>query len=266
MADLSGARHKLTRAQRHIRDFHAEGMQWLSTEVASSPTAVAKRFEASDSDPTVGRFVHYVSDLPEAPTTLSLILGDALTNLRAVLDYIAWQLAVRPPDERKVQFPITDDLRAFGGTIARQIPNIDPTHRTIVERYQPYRWPAVARDIHPFRLLNRLVGHDKHRELRMVGAFSQKMKASMNFPVDTTNFEAFDVQYDSTPYTFSPGTELLVIHGRIIDPDLAPQVKVKWTDAVVGLHVAGERVTADEVLRRIERMVTSVLDEFERIL
>jgi hypothetical protein len=72
-------------------------MEWLTATVPRDKPPVVQRFEPSDHDPAEGVVIYSVADLglPLAPVDLSLVFGDALTNYRAVLDYIAWQRCPR---------------------------------------------------------------------------------------------------------------------------------------------------------------------------
>lgn len=74
-------------------------MEWLGSEaVLNAKPPVKQRFDPDPNNPGTGTFVYKAAALHDVkpPTDLALILGDALTNYRATLDYIAWQFAVAP--------------------------------------------------------------------------------------------------------------------------------------------------------------------------
>ncbi len=99
-----------------------------------------------------------------------LLLGDFLTNLRASLDHLAWNLVLAnngEPDEHTA-FPIkVKEPRAKGS--GEPVPlrisgGIAPDAMTIVESAQPYeRRDGGDPATHPLWFLDRLVGVDKHR-------------------------------------------------------------------------------------------------------
>src|SRR4051812_18603330 len=120
---LDGARLKIVRAQEHLDSLKAEIEMYLHEqphEVYSRPqtypynsrrgAAYAAYYSAS--------IQHVLPALIPGvpPLRLSTIIGDCVTNARAALDYIVWELAQRffdPPfdltngnDRRIVAFPI----------------------------------------------------------------------------------------------------------------------------------------------------------------
>jgi len=104
-----------------------------------------------------------------------LIIGDIVTNLRASLDHIAWELAMlhiretggrklTPSQSRLVQFPLYDEPDDFmaksrGG---RALKFVLPRARSEIERFQPYNrrnWPELKL-LGDLKLLSNA---DKHR-------------------------------------------------------------------------------------------------------
>ena len=71
----------MTRAQHHLNEFHADGMDWLGREATQLPPPITKRFEPMGAKPDRGRFVYYVTEPQiDPPASLSLIIGDAITS------------------------------------------------------------------------------------------------------------------------------------------------------------------------------------------
>lgn len=265
MIDLSGAFAKLARAKHHADDFNAQGFQWLASTLPHDKPPVTKRFEPSEEDPAEGVVTYSIlPDIgtPDPPIELSLIFGDALTNYRAVLDYLAVQLAVNPPKIDDVKFPLTNDRNHFTRTVANRIPGIDPTHRAILERYQPYQHGSQAGS-HPLRLLNRLVNHDKHRALRLMAASNMQIKAQV--PGDFPNFEVYRTEGRNIPFDFEADTDVLRIYGRLRDPSQDLDVQVYWHDATYGVRLVDEPHQADVVLTMADRMVSDLLNEFAAV-
>ena len=108
------------------------------------------------------------------------MLGDTVYNIRACLNYLAWDLvragAEAKPQRRKgVEFPIYTDRERFDRAIQTALPGIRQEHRTIVEKHQPYHvppgvviTPSVASPpvsgprSHPLAILQTLSNSDKH--------------------------------------------------------------------------------------------------------
>jgi len=104
-----------------------------------------------------------------------LIIGDIVTNLRASLDHIAWELAMlhirqtggkklTPSQARTVQFPLYDDPSAMTDRRrgVRALQYVLPQAHTEIKHFQPYNrrnWP----ELRLLRDLELLSNADKHR-------------------------------------------------------------------------------------------------------
>lgn len=155
---LDGARLKVVRAQQHLDSLRIEIRRYLEH---NKPDGWAEKY--SDTG-----IVMHPSKRPEIPLELSTIIGDCVTNARAALDYIVWQLATRhfdPPltakDRSWVSWPIyeTDTIERYvskiNGFANRKMPadairEIKQTHHQNAG-YESLWW------------LNTLANEDKHR-------------------------------------------------------------------------------------------------------
>jgi hypothetical protein len=158
---LDGARLKIIRAQEHLDAFKAESRAFLDTHPYDFESEVygdhwwLRPFLKSD-----------------PPLRLSMILGDCVTNARAALDYIVWELACKyfvPPvdlrdrnDRRITAFPIAGHSasdKGFNDRINRlanrQVPAGALTEITNAQ-------PDISGNMALFGL-HELVNHDKHR-------------------------------------------------------------------------------------------------------
>jgi len=157
---------RLDRALYHLESFKAERAAWRE----ESPHRYWTEFDAES-----GKKVIWAQVLKPPPTSLSLIAGDCIHNLRASLDNLAFELALagtEGPLSRKVEgasgFPIfhkdpTKDpnlgpLRRFKGMIE----GIDERAKTIIEGLQPYHRANGFRSDRLWQL-NALENIDKHR-------------------------------------------------------------------------------------------------------
>jgi len=93
-----GAAAKLGRADQHIHDLNRAVSAYLNQR----PFKLVRRF-----DPEAGKLSLSVkTDIP-VPAEISLILGDAIHNLRAVLDFTYFAIISRyTANEKNIQFPI----------------------------------------------------------------------------------------------------------------------------------------------------------------
>jgi hypothetical protein len=109
----------------------------------------------------------------EPPAAISCIIGDCVTNLRASLDYIAWEVANKNPprpltdrEKRDITFPTCPDAASFNSSRPVSVlRNVAPAGAVQeMEQVQPYQTG--------FEVLGHLadlVRVDKHRTL-LVGA------------------------------------------------------------------------------------------------
>lgn len=112
--------------------------------------------------------------MPRLSPEWSAIVGDILTNLRAALDHLAWQLLILDGQEpgRSTSFPFALDP-ANAIIKPRDWKKGDPglrrrDLREEVERLQPYE---LAGQDGLLWWINELCNTDKHRELLIVGLF-----------------------------------------------------------------------------------------------
>jgi hypothetical protein len=165
MADpLEAARLKLDRAKEHLQAFDNESGDWLEqTDFC--------RFDFEDD----GDQRWYTVDLGvfTPPTRLSAILGDCLQNLRASLDYLAWELVIanRKAPTNKTAFPIYREppkaVKRGGQFRPNCLTGVDPRAMAEIERLQPY-YGGKNPDTDLLWFVNALANTDKHRTINVV--------------------------------------------------------------------------------------------------
>jgi len=132
----------------------------------------------------------YQPDSPEtqrALTELSLIYADLLGNLRATLDYLAWQLVLAAGNTPKDQtgFPAAKNRSNFGSLRADKLSGIKGKWVDLIESLQPYN----AQNLHDnmFFILDHNNNIAKHRAIHLA-IFSMKtskerpLKFNMSHP------------------------------------------------------------------------------------
>ncbi len=174
--DLAGVRAKLQRARAHIEAFNMAMRAFFETD----PTAV--RMERDTQTNVVAIYWGLRS---KPPLNLATVAGDAIQNMRAALDYLAWELVLASggnPSEA-TQFPIHTSMFNHKGN-RRQVtvkPGIDPAAERAIERLQPYNRTHDPH-AHPLAMLRKLANHDKHRQLTFLAARSAETKVVMIDP------------------------------------------------------------------------------------
>jgi hypothetical protein len=165
---LDGARLKVVRAQKHLESFNEEAWRYINTEPHQ---VIAKR---EGNIVTVECLI-----TAELDPSLACIVGDFVTNLRAALDYVIWELFIRfgpttLTDGQKggIAFPIVAsgnaDFSKPNGKAAKLsgLCGIPAPAISVIESVQPYHAGYEA-----LGTLNLLVNRDKHRMLLLCGVF-----------------------------------------------------------------------------------------------
>lgn len=167
---LDDIRWKLWRAKEHVQAVHDTAHAFLKSDFYR---LVLYQDES-------GRLAAKVGELKRVPPVLSVLIGDAVHNLRSALDNLAFLIA-KPTtrgEERDVQFPLVNVPREFQGTCRKRLPNADPAVVAEVERLQPYHsrtWPETALLWQLIKMSN----WDKHRALISAAAFLEASRLNI---------------------------------------------------------------------------------------
>jgi|SRR5579862_582209 len=158
MPSLEGAYRKLGRAKQHSDELWTIILGFLKQHAYGGFTEDRNGYVVTIKVP----------DVPSVPPEVSLLLGDAIQNMRAALDYLVFQLAkLDDPGvdhERTTMFPVFSKRKDFRDRGAWRIKMLTPQHRARIESLQPYNRGNRA-DRHPLARLVDLSDHDKHRLL-----------------------------------------------------------------------------------------------------
>lgn len=167
---LDGARLKLNRATEHLKEIKVGVLAYVDTK----PHETILEIKGNKTTFTQGSLI--------APGgKFSLVAGDCLTNIRAALDYVMWELAsaysgrMLDPDRDRPHFPIyrVDDngFRDWLAEIQRKY-TISTEALDALREVQPFN-PGFE----PLMTLRTLVNRDKHRLLLLTGCFAQTLLA-----------------------------------------------------------------------------------------
>ncbi len=157
------ARLKIERAAHHITDLQREIQAFL----ASKPFKFVTR-----EDPHTGAATHFTKAEKPIPETFSLIIGDAVHNMRSALDHLMFSiLADKVPIEAtaEIQFPFARSESALPSTLKlRKVHLAGDKVVAEITALKPY--PSTDANSPNFlHSLHRLDNTDKHRLILTVG-------------------------------------------------------------------------------------------------
>ncbi|MGO9530227.1 MAG: hypothetical protein ACLP3B_03515 [Syntrophobacteraceae bacterium] len=158
---------KIERAKKHISDLESE----VKTFFDSKPYKVGTK-----RDPQVGKLIYYIVRANTVPDCIAAIAGDAIHNLRSVLDHIGQHLFLigpnRPTGPQKWDyFIIGESATDFESKLQRKIKDFRPDAIDVLRSIEPYQGGKG----HGLWVLHRLDIVDKHRLLVTVGSSFQSV-------------------------------------------------------------------------------------------
>ena len=212
---------------------------------------------------------------------VSLVLGDVVHNLRASLDHLAYQLALRYTDdkirkERRVQFPIDDSPEAFDRSRADRLKEVSEADCAIIERFQPYHpidsedsLPGSLEPLRPLALLRDLTDTDKHRLLAVVMIPPQNYATvggpdgiahRISWEHTRIRFAAGDLSYEIVPIEFG------AVVARAPLPDQPPNIQMDMAGYILPEVVLPQGWPVSSVVDRMAALVVKILREFDPVL
>ena len=261
-----GCWHKLARSKEHLDELKNRVGHWIHFH-RKPPYVFGKKFDAKRN-----RFTFHVEGIEALPVEWCLIAGDVLTNLRASLDYLAYDLVGRGAmphrrDEMRTQFPIARKKGDFKGFINGRMPGISPKQWTIIEAYQPYKWGG-ARNRHPFALLDTLVNWDKHKQLQLIAVYN-----TLNFRANVVSVSDFAIHRVEAGRVFGKrrnrippfelGTRVAHVIGETTGPD--PNVDMDFQGAV-SIAFKDARALFPDALEGMGQAIARLFREIEPTL
>lgn len=204
---------KWERAKGHLADLTATFDIWQ----ASAPITIEGVLQ--DDDETVELIMRVPRGIPVHEW--SLILGDAVHNLRSAFDAVAWGMAnhndAKPRNPRRVSFPVADDVDVWNRAVESWLGAIDPEHQQRIAIMQPYTFAAAGSETF-LSVLTDLDNRDKHRnlisvsvdlhEVNLGGAFAYADPAAVALP-ELQMHDVTEVRDGAVVATFRAGAPLL---------------------------------------------------------
>jgi hypothetical protein len=258
IADLTGPRAKLARADEHLSILDSEFRAFSLQE----PKPIIVKFRHEE-----GWYVAYLDPLPLPPLRLALIAGDCLNNIRAALDHLVWQLVLREDKEPSYThcFPLCEIRQKFLDEVKsppkkrerrsplRGIPDNGDAW-AIIEKAQPFQRPQPQDDV--LFLLAQMTNVDKHRTLLIQRAFPvvETIAACIHW---NPNFQLIERQF--FPH-FTPEHPTKIMRFRFA-PDVDPGMYVEGDIGVEPTLGDGKTQAGFGVVSAIRRQVQKILDQ-----
>lgn len=249
---LDGVYAKLDRARFHTRDLHER------LKIALHPD-LYEFVRKTTGQP--GEYVWHIERLPYIDPEWSLIIGDALTNLRACLDHLAYQLVVREggtPD-RDTVFPILlkEGVDGKGKPKPVSLKQVtDPAALAALDAVQPYsmakEFGGPAAYTAP-NVLKELVNFDKHSLLLLVAGSLRT--DGMYWESDAAGSPT--VMLNMQPLEDGDPVAWFTFIGRQPDPDFDPHlgIEIRLNSGPKSIAVPTRKVHIVGVLDRLHSSI-----------
>lgn len=183
MGESASHRLKLHRARQHI--------QTLNAQVAGFGDRHPYEF-FEEFNPESGDHFARVKVLRDPLPMWSVLVGDALQNMRASLEHLVFSLTLaysgEPDRPEDVSFPITDTPGKFEAIRKQRIGLMHPDAQAVIQRLQPYHRDGAKHDY--LMVLDDLARVDRHRTLHLTPAFVVNTAADIVFARDLDITEA----------------------------------------------------------------------------
>jgi hypothetical protein len=218
---LSSCRSKIGRADEHLDALNREMNAWGDGD----PFRIVRQGNANG---TKHQFSLRYKTQPDV-WRWSMLLGDAVHNLRSALDHIVYALAINqtrtdpPDDDLKLAFPIASDPGHFARSRWR-IASLNDATQCAIERAQPYNRLNHGRVFQRLWWLAQLDDIDKHRLAHLTPLAAQPDKIEIDAEPGT-----FEAEWNHG--TLKDGAPLLRL--TLTKPNPLVQVNLHCTGSVV---------------------------------
>lgn len=222
-----------------------------------------------------GNGVLIATNVGSIPDELPLLLGELLYQLRSALDACIYQATVYatkldpPPDEGKLEFPITTDPNKWPNLVKRRLSALPAPIQDAIERVQPYNNQSLP-PAEMVKSINRSLGilhdlarKDRHRKLPVVGSWPLNMKPDFLLP-DGVIVDSLEVL---PPSILQDGTVMAKFHIKGFTSGMRisvnPQLRTNFgcNEPPAACHSSD---TFDRRLTEMINAVGSVIEAFER--
>jgi hypothetical protein len=256
--DLVGSRIKVQRAKEQFQDLITKAQDFMNL----NPYGVV-----IEDNPQTGERVWHARVSRPIPPEWSPLIGDIVHNLRAALDYVAWQFEAASGtrgDPRSIQFPIWD-RGAPAPTTARAVKDHKAKRKrqedtfglpamALIERLQPDSRRDRDWILNPLWMLHQLDIWDKHKLFVVVGGTVVNARTTIGGPGQDVHIESMSVGSPGSVVPIADGTELMRLK---LGAD-TPNVDVKQTfTAFVAFEKTGPG-QGKGVLETLDKLISFV--------
>jgi hypothetical protein len=264
---LSGTKAKVDRARKHGIEFYNAVQGFLN----NGP------FTFTNSPDLSGRRIVSIASIKPVPIEFSLIIGDAIHNLRSALDLLVCQLfCLANPEDKdfsNLEFPIKNTFKLYGEALSNtktKFRLIGPQALSIFEKLEPYK---LGSD-HDLWLIHRLDIQDKHRILILGRLSIHRWRSKATFipdPPEAGETQVFEAQArvpDDRVFIPKIGNPIVAVEPSVFADGLAGNMNFGFTfEGDIGLD-EGEIIqsqSAFETLRRLIQSVDHTIEKFEEL-
>ena len=218
---LDGARAKVRRAGKHLRELDAEVERFVKDH--------PYRFVPEPDEKTGLWVVRIYADAvdEQPPLRLGVIVGDIAHDLRSALDHVVCELALLNNSTcEETQFPLCFSPKAFGFEEKKRLAGLLPRHRAMIRRLQPYHRRQGGELL---AVLRSLSNADKHR---VVNPATQAMRYVPPTFEPRSAMLAAEVKYREA-VRMEDGAEYLRFTKFVTRPGTEVQVKLDPTYQII---------------------------------
>jgi hypothetical protein len=197
-------RVKVERAEHHVIDLERAIRAFLD----SDPYRVGSKREAK-------KLIYYAANVEPVPPVIAAVAGDAIHNLRSVLDHLAVHLFFVGPNRaagpsKHDAFYIADDSKEFESRLNGVIQDLRPDAADALRSIEPYKGGKG----HRLWILHRLDIIDKHRLLMTIAS---TLKSVSIVHKNTPNVLPTPLSQTKKFLPLKAGDELLIGYGQIAE-------------------------------------------------
>lgn len=203
--------YETSRARLRRATAHGERLAQLWNEIPTDYLLTPKALIDPD-----GNGVLFALKAGEVPEEVSLLLGEMLYQLRSALDACIYQATIYatqkdpPPDDGKLEFPITEDPKEWKGLVKRRLLALPTGMQAALEKIQPFNGQTLPPEKmvtsinRSLGILNNLARKDRHRKLHVVGSLPLGIDPKFELPEGVT-VESLEIM---PPSVLREGTKL----------------------------------------------------------
>jgi hypothetical protein len=257
---LLGLLVKTERAKKHINDLYSA----IRTFCESDPYPVI-----IEDDPQTGDRVFRVRESRAVPAVISAMLGDAIHNLRSVLDYLAWQLVLANHDTpgNWTAYPIFESVEKYESHKAGKVKGMSDVAVEMIDATKPYQ--GGTDDL--WRL-HRLDNIDKHRLLITIGVVCPEMAIDFTALARHAYPDQPDIQLPRIPISTQSGWRVVQDGAEIHrvprfaeNPDVHTKPEFPADIAVNETEIGGTEAVV-KLLNKFTHLVDGIVSNFFHLL